>query len=287
MNQPYQPVPQQNGKLPQVSQAQMMAQMQAMQQQMAQLKEQVRSKGWEEKVMKLQGVFIKQKFELFEAVTGCETENRYDVYKYRPDGRAYGNPLLICKERSGCCARCCMTSDCRSFTMNCMDMGTETEDVVMIMRRPCQITCACLCRPRMDVFLYDPKTRMEEKIGTVVDNFDCCNFSFQGETPQGEVRFHLEAPCCQCAFWCKCPCDKCEKVVFDIYKGPKNELLKAKLLKVGKGCCKNAIGDADNFMIPFEKWMTYHDRCLLVACTILIDYRMFEESPPDKKKLTK
>ena len=266
------------------AQNQMGAKMHQMQAQMNQLEENMRSKGFQETVMQQQGVFIKQKFELLEALTGCETENRYGIYKYRPDGRAYGTPILKCKEKSSWLARNCLPSGCRGFEMICYDMGTQMEDVVMILRRPYQIVVGPCCRPKMDVFLMDPATKAEVHIGSVLDNFDCCNFSFRGETPQQETRFHLEASCCQKAFWFKCPCDSCQKVTFDVYKGNKEEKLDQVMTKTGQGCCKNMFSDSDNFSVPFEPWMTFHDRCLLIACTLLIDYRMFEESPADKNK---
>ena len=33
------------------------------------------------KLMNLQSVLVKQKFEMLEAMTGCETENKYQVFR--------------------------------------------------------------------------------------------------------------------------------------------------------------------------------------------------------------
>jgi hypothetical protein len=53
--------------------------------------------------------FIKQKMELLEIITGCETKNRYKVYVRYPDGsNCY---LFKAKEDSDCCERLC----CRYF----------------------------------------------------------------------------------------------------------------------------------------------------------------------------
>ena len=50
--------------------------------------------------------FIKQKVELLEMLTGCETKNRYNVYLTFPNGH---NALVFkCKEESGCLARQCL-----------------------------------------------------------------------------------------------------------------------------------------------------------------------------------
>ena len=48
------------------------------------------------------GVFIKQKFELLEAVTGCETENKYHIFASDKDGDIKKKLILFkCKEKSG------------------------------------------------------------------------------------------------------------------------------------------------------------------------------------------
>jgi len=52
------------------------------------------------------GLFIKQKFELLEAITGCETENKYEVFAADKDGDKKKKLILFkCKEKSGCCER--------------------------------------------------------------------------------------------------------------------------------------------------------------------------------------
>lgn len=51
--------------------------------------------------------FIKQKVELLEVLTGCETKNRYSVYLRYDNGV---NALLFkCKEESTWCSRNCLT----------------------------------------------------------------------------------------------------------------------------------------------------------------------------------
>jgi len=53
-----------------------------------------------------EGAFIKQKIELFEAFTGCETKNSYNVFlRFANNEYAY---VFKCKEKSGCCERNCL-----------------------------------------------------------------------------------------------------------------------------------------------------------------------------------
>lgn len=54
----------------------------------------------------LPGVYIKQKFEKLEAVTGIETPNVYKVYPADHEGnKASKKPIFKCKEKSDCCQR--------------------------------------------------------------------------------------------------------------------------------------------------------------------------------------
>ncbi len=50
--------------------------------------------------------FVKQKVELFEVISGCETKNRYKVFLKFENGN---NALIFkCKEESTCCSRHCI-----------------------------------------------------------------------------------------------------------------------------------------------------------------------------------
>lgn len=59
------------------------------------------------------GIFIKQKFEAFEAVTGCETANKYYVYERGTDNKKMGQKLIKCKEQSSFLARQCLKGSAR------------------------------------------------------------------------------------------------------------------------------------------------------------------------------
>lgn len=58
--------------------------------------------------MSIKGVFVKQKFELLEALTGCETENKYIVYAADSEGDKTKLELFKAKEKSNCLARICL-----------------------------------------------------------------------------------------------------------------------------------------------------------------------------------
>ena len=92
------------------------------------------------------------------------------------------------------------------------------------------------------------------------------------------MEYTVVASCCQCYFWCKeFPCDKCQRVEFNIKEKDTDNLV-GMLIKAGRGCCKNAfLDDYNNFTVEFPKGSTWAQRALLITCAVFIDFMMFEE----------
>jgi hypothetical protein len=64
------------------------------------------------------GLFIKQKIDWLEVMTGCETKNRYYVYARNADGsKKFGRVLFKAKESTKCYERNCHPAACRSTDM--------------------------------------------------------------------------------------------------------------------------------------------------------------------------
>jgi len=225
------------------------------------------------------GIYIKQKFDIMEALTGCDTPNRYYVYELNKAGEAKKKKIFKCIEKSGWCARNCMSSDSKPFEMyvykQFKDEDYDTGEPVLKMVRECQCTCMCCNRPEMKVYYVE--NGQNEYLGKVVDSWDCMNFSFTIYAPDDRVKFFIKASCCQCGFHCNCPCEPCERIEFDLWSGDK-EKEEPKILKTGKkNCVKNMLGDADNFSTQFPMAATWQDKTLLMSSLLMIDFMMFEE----------
>lgn len=77
-----------------------------------------------DKLGSIYGVYIKQKFELLEAITGCETENKYVVYAADKEGEKIKKaPIFKAKEKSGILSRLCLKGDCRPFNVKVEHMA--------------------------------------------------------------------------------------------------------------------------------------------------------------------
>ncbi|CAD8113117.1 unnamed protein product [Paramecium sonneborni] len=233
------------------------------------------------------GIFIKQKFELFEALTGFETPNVYKVYPANDQGKKKKQKALFkCKEKSSTCARICLPGNARPFEMKISNYGCkdfqpamakmfmkDDKRIVFKFKREYQCTCLCFNRPRLEVLYVE--NDQNKKLGTIVNPWYFCNIGCHVLDINDNLRYIVEASCCQTYFWCRCPCNSCNKVEF-VIKIPNGEVV-AHLMKKGKDCCKNMIGDADNFSLIFPKGATKEDKALLLAVTLMMDYMYFED----------
>ena len=171
-----------------------------------------------QKLMAAQGISIKQKIELIEAVTGCEFENRYIVYLADQTGEKLKQTLFKAREKSNCCARICLSGDCRPFTVDVehkAEGSYSTNDGTNFLHfvRKFKCTCCCLARPSMHV--YYTEGNQSTYLGRI---FDPCtiNLYFHVYGPNDEKLYTVYGDCCQLGIWCRCPCEPCQTVDFEV-----------------------------------------------------------------------
>ena len=223
----------------------------------------------------LQGVFIKQKYQPEEVLTGWEAANKYYVYEMGQDGYKTGSKLLKCKEYSGCYQRACCPADCRAFHMNCTNLF-NMNSVSLKLIRDYQCTLCCLNRPEMQVIYSEEGVDMY--FGKVVDNCDFCNYSFTIYDQSNRPLYVIEASCCQQGLLCGCPCQECQIVEFELYKGETGLRYPFKIIKNSPNCARSLAADVTNFSVPFPPEAGFQERVLLMASALMIDYMMFEQA---------
>ena len=231
-----------------------------------------------EKIMQIPGIFVKQKLELLEVISGCETENKYYVYEKKPGKikKANKKKLYKCKEKSGCYSRNCLSNDCRAFKLKIENLGFQDEydRECVVVEKECSFTCWCLNRPFVNVFYTEDGS--QTKIGKIRDPFDCCNYTFEVYDREDRIFAKVFTHCCQCGIWCKgCCCEPCETVPFEVYDKEGKTI--ATLTKKNKDCFKSMISDADNFGFDFPDYFDWEQRTLFMVTMVFIDYMMFEE----------
>jgi hypothetical protein len=260
-------------------------------------------------------VVVEQKIELMEILTGCETENRYNIYLL--DKNKTKKFLFKCKEISSWCCRNCIASKNRSFVMDMIhykssNKNSDYKKTIVEFNRPFKCTCCCCARPEMiahnhmDSELTPMNVKVKKKsnkqqhseisektqtqqehrknegekqfMGKVVEMYSCNpQLSVIGEN--GEVRWKIKGDYCQCGFCFRgFSLGKCYEVDFWIYDAqsdPTNSKPVGNIHKVFKGLSE-LISDSDAFILTFPKKATAFERLLLIASVIMIDFRYFE-----------
>lgn len=218
------------------------------------------------------GAIIRQQIEYLEALTGCETQNRYHVFLQTPMGLKYA---FKCSERSSCCARCCCAGDCRSLEMiirhviSLDQLQGDLAKVFIHCDKPCKIGCCCMCRPVMDVRLADSGVRL----GTVREPFACCDLDSEVYDSVGNLKYEVEGDCCQIGLCCGADIEKLASIEFLIKQNGRTVGMMRKLgASFGEFFTK-----ADSYQITFPQNATPEEKMLLIIDGLMIDYQYFEK----------
>jgi hypothetical protein len=218
-------------------------------------------------------------------MTGCETENKYYVYAANNTGEKIGKKFFKCKEKSSFCARTCLSGDCRPFFMRVIhesdkEYSNDGQDFLFL-ERPCACTFLCLNRPEMRVYLSEGVAISEQNkgqfIGRIVNPCTLCDLQLDIFDASDVLRYLIKGSCCQLGIWCKCPCDPCQHIFFQI-QDPNGNIM-GTLEKRSPGCLKASIADTDNFSLRFPDSISPTDKALLMSAVLFLDFRYFEENP--------
>jgi hypothetical protein len=155
-----------------------------------------------------------------------------------------------------------------------MDLVLENYDTYYaLLERPFKCTCCCLARPEMTA------RNGNTYFGKVREPFTCCDPKYHIIDHENRVKWKITADCCQCGFWCPCA-----EVMFPVFSGEKQvltvETSDGYVKKLNAGV-QEMISDATNFEISFPLNMTPQDKFMLIATTLMIDYRHFESDQSD------
>lgn len=231
-----------------------------------------------QKIMQLSGIFVKQKMNLAEVISGCELANTYHVYSKKGDEvKKMGSKLYKCKEKSGWYSRNCLSNECREMRLKVENIvhSEDSTEICLLMEKECMCTCMCCNRPYFSITYVEHGENIY--LGKVIYPFNFCALNFEVLDRNNSVKFTLEGDCCQCGYVCRnYPCEACQTVVFRLYDKNHN-LLPATFIKRNKNCFKSMVSDSDNFAVDFLPNMDWEDRSLLLSLVLLVDFMLFEE----------
>ena len=221
------------------------------------------------------GVTIRQQPEFYEAITGCETANRYHVFGRCPQGYKY---LFKCRENSDFCMRMFCPSEIREFNMEISQVLYNGQNQLFANAfKPLKCSCFCCNRPEIIVNVGD------RNVGKIVHLFTCCDPEFDVYDASGMVKYFVNADCCQCGIMCsKNICGKFSNAVFNIYAPGSNNII-GTINKMPAQSFAEFATDADSYEISFPQGISPDDKMLIIALGLMIDYQYFETDGNNKK----
>jgi hypothetical protein len=204
------------------------------------------------KILMLEGIYIKEKMDFSELITGCDMENQYYVYAKMNDKlKKQGKKLYKCQEKSNWISRNCTPTSCRLFKMKIENLGevSKTNRQCLLLEKQCDCGLLCFNRPNIRVTYIENNENLN--IGKVVYAYSCLEYCFKIFGKDDKLRFKITANCCQCGnILPRFPCSCCDTVDFVIYDNDSKSQV-SKLIKKNKSCLKENLTYADNFGLSF------------------------------------
>ena len=193
----------------------------------------------------LKCLLVNQHVEMFEAVTGWETENEYTVLD------EHGSKVFAIQEESGGCARQCCKS-ARSFVLHVLDANNEP---VLRFERPYRFYWH-------EMLVRDAVTG--NVIGTIAKAFAFFSRVFHIFSSDGQHLFNVSSPLF--SPW-----------TFYITE-PNTQTQIGTVKKKWSGLAQEIFTDADNFGVDFPARLPRESKSLLLASCLLVDYMYFEDN---------
>ncbi len=223
------------------------------------------------------GAIIRQQIEMLEAVSGCETQNKYQVFVQSPMGLKY---CFQCNERSGCCSRCCCSNDCRSLEIvirhvSPHEIDTDISKIFIRAHKSCSLCCCC--RPTMDIRLAEDN----KYLGKVREPFTCCDKDAEIYNEEGKLKYRIIGDCCQMGLCCGSSVEKLAEIEFKIVQG--NEVVG--MMKKMRSSLGEYFTKADSYKISFPVNATPEEKMLFICAGLLIDYQNFENDETPKSNM--
>lgn len=217
-----------------------------------------------EYLIELDQLLIHQQVELFEAVTGIETKNRYAIKN------SLGQQCFFAYEESDLCMRICC-KNLRGFEMHIVDnMGQE---VIRAHRDfKCCIGCCWCIRGDCCAFTLNVESPSGVPIGRIVQECSTWKPRYAIENADGDTILVIRGPCCVWSGAC-CTCDVSMKVFT-----PDESQCIGEISRQYAGFAKELITDATNFGATFPKDLDVKAKALLLAATFLVDMMFFERN---------
>jgi len=229
-----------------------------------------------EKLLKMEGIVLKQKFHVFKDEDGWLPPYRTYVHTYLPFEGETGKKMFQCNEVSNFCMRQCVSNFCRPFSVvvNVCNPGESPDEhkPFLMLERLCSCGCLWLNRPKISVrWIEDGRN---EFLGTVRDSFDWGDIKMEIFDKNDKLRYSIKGSCCQWGLICNCYCKSCQKVSFMVQPAFTDKILQ--VLKQNTNASKETFPNADRFYLDYSTTSSVEDRALLLSALLFLESRHFE-----------
>ena len=217
------------------------------------------------------GAVICQTPNYIQTVTGFAFPNTYSIFVQTPMGMKY---MFRVKERSSCCARCCCEGSGRPLYLevkhiaSISEFQTDISKVYLTINKPCRCPCCCFCRPYMDIKHVDTG----KFFGRLREPCTCCDLKTDVYDHIGNLKYEVNAGCCQAGLCCGAACQKLNDIEFKILHNGANV---GRLFKMPANFAE-FFSKADSYSVQFPTMATPEDKMLLIMAALMIDYSFFE-----------
>ena len=233
------------------------------------------------------GVIVMQNINQLEGLTCCQVPNNFEVYRRDHNGKKKGYSEFKYWEESSYSEKMCLTGSCRQYKLKCFN-NQKVMDSECCMRCQKDCTCTYYCCNRQQMICWRSENGQESYLGKIYDPWDCMNFAFKiyddtgnassdgGSTNLGNLDYTVQGSCCQCYFWCTCPCDDCNKVEMEIKD--QGNMVVGKVCRLGRGCQGPVLAsflETDYFSIDFPKGSNWRQRAMLMNFAVFFDLMVF------------
>lgn len=210
----------------------------------------------------LDTVYIKQKMEAIEIITGFETKNKYMIMNKD------FQQIFYAREESKECERL-FWPGCRGFTLHLTD--NQNLEIMRFIREFKYCMGCCWCGEGCCNMSINVESPPGKHLGRVtIGDSKCANYVKILDSSENHV-YTIWISCCICQDVC-CPDD----VIFPITDPSLNHEV-GRMAKVWRGCCTEALGDADTFRVEFPADMTLNNKILLIGALFFVDFLRFEQ----------
>lgn len=216
----------------------------------------------------LSHIRIREKIRLSQILFGWERPNVYQIEDFHGQE---GHPLIFANEESSCCERQCCPAGVRGWEMDIsLNGGHQGAIPYLRFRKPTACACCCSCRPVLEV--HDMQHNFIA--GTIENPCECCGMRYIIKDNTGTPVLEVHGSCCQPGFCCRCPCDPCRHIEFDVKDIHSGEVVGC-IRKTWGGFVRDIVSDSGLFEVEFGKVAHPQFKGLLIACALFISEEYF------------